>query len=67
MKKEFNIYTKGLRVAIYGDRMTAHRDFGDIILWQGGEIVAMFPKHSIAMYMITHKDDVIIKAYKLII
>jgi len=67
MKKEFSIYTNGFNVAIHGNKMTSHPYFRDVVLWQGDEIVATFPKHSMRKFVITHKEDIIIKAYKLTI
>jgi len=63
MKKSFSIYTNGLKVTIKGDRMTAHREFGGITLWQGNKIVATFPKHSLKKFTIMYKDYTLIKAY----
>lgn len=67
MKKEFSIYTNGLKVAIHGNKMTSHPYLRDVVLWQDDEIVATFPKHLMRKFVITHKEDIIIKAYKLTI
>ena len=65
MKKEFSIYTNDLKVVIKGDKITGHRAFGDLTVWNKGVLVASIPKHSLKKFTVLYKHPVLIQAYQI--